>query len=149
MCAYVTDDKYIIENERIKESGKELYVRGINEFIEKCSKYPLFNALNPTMMIVCNQLMMIFQSRGAGDYKAFFQEFLPEIKSIFEGRNVKDEKLLQDIIVYFSHLYAINNQHNPEREDDDIEFSSDEQYTDDDDGVYADDLEEDTGGDYF
>lgn len=149
MCAYVTADKYKLENERIKDSGKELYVRDIDQFIEKCSKYPLFNALNPTMMIICNQLMMIFQSRGVGDYKAFFQEFLPEIKSIFEGRNVKDEKLLQDIIVYFNHMFAINNQHDPAREDDDQEFSSDEEVSSDEDGVYADDLQEDTGGDYF
>jgi hypothetical protein len=152
MCAYVTDDKYILENDRIRESGHELYVRDISDFISKCSKYPLYNALNPTMMIICNQLIMFMESRAMQeeefDNKLFFREYLPSIKSIFGGRNVNDEKLLQDIIVYFNHLSIINGENDTGMSDNDQEYASGEEYDDNDAGVYDTDVDEDDGDEY-
>ncbi len=144
-----TESKYKLENLRIQELGSQFYIRGINQFTEKCSKYPLFNALNPTMMIVCDRLVNLFSQevRQEGfNAKQFFLNYLPEIKQIFNARNVNNEKLLQDIIVYFSHLSHINKFDDPpvteEVEDlDESDF--------DEDGVYQDDAQYDDGGEYF
>ena len=148
MCAYVTEDKYKLENERIRnlEGQYQLFVnpRGINQFIVKCAKYPLFNALNPTMMIICNQLWMLMRSENVTDRKQFFQRFIPDIRAIFNGRNVKEETILQDIIVYISHLIIIERQF-AETQTYDTEIASDDEY---DDGVYNDDLEYDDGNDF-
>lgn len=154
MSAYFdVEDKYGMENTRIREMNMvpDLSVHDINAFIAKCSSYPLFKALNPTMLIICNQLSLILQEKNINlqnpvDLKKFFKGYLPQIKRIFKTKTVKDEKLLQDIIVYSSHLNLINNDTNVEEEIDDLEYESETEYPD---NAYVDDIEEDTGGDYF
>lgn len=146
--AFVTQDKYILENRRIEEmgvlpSGKNLYVRDINQFVDKCSKYPLFNALNPTMMIICDQLMTLMSSEDITDLKDFFEDYVGDIKAIFGGRKVKKEKILQDMIVYINHLTIINGAIDDSDNGDNVELGIDQ-----DNNVYPDYIDEDDGDEY-
>lgn len=145
--AYVTQDKYILENRRIEElgllpSGKNLHVRDVNQFVDKCSKYPLFDALNPTMMIICDQIMTLMSSEDITDLKDFFEDYVSDIKIIFGGRKVKKEKILQDMIVYINHLTIINGSIGDE-DNGDVELGLDQ-----DNNVYPDYVDEDDGDEY-
>ena len=74
-----------------------------------------------------------------------FSSYLSDIEAIFQGRVVKEEKLFQDLIVYFTHLRLIDYQINPD-EQNDQEIEDDDE--DDDFGTYIDDDQYDDGNEF-
>jgi len=135
----------------MREMESMFYLPGIEEFIIRCSAHPLYRAFNPTMMIICEQLVGLMKneaSQNPADFSAkeFFLHYLPEITRVFGAKNVKQDKLLQDLIVYFSHIQSINV---PSTYQDmgQVEFSSEEDS--DYDGVLQDDPDYDAGGESF